>query len=50
MCILEEPGTILGTPMLSGTGTEPVTEKWQALKEMAAPACAKGVKDLLWDL
>ena len=30
--------------LLSGVGIEPVPEKLQALKEMAEPDCAKGVK------
>ena len=30
--------------LLSGAGIEPVPEKLQALKEMAEPSCAKGVK------
>ena len=33
--------------LLSGAGIEPVPEKLQALKEMAAPVCAKVVKTYL---
>ena len=33
--------------LLSGAGIEPVPEKLQALKEMAEPDCAKGVKKYL---
>ena len=33
--------------LLSGAGTEPVPEKLQALREMAEPDCAKGIKTFL---
>ena len=43
MCILEESVQYLGH-LLSGAGIELVPEKLQALREIAEPDCAKGVK------